>query len=193
MVAAPVADVELAVEWGQVVLLGAEQAQVNRAVRLLGRLGVPALTSRPRRDGSTTARTERDDWTITDVLDLTGDLRKMGLAVALRGGVISTDRARRQGAPTETDALRTTQRTVATFTFSDEATYSPQDADALAQRMGWARHGQQVRVQDRAGRLVALMLVTYEIDELLARGPWWPAEPSEDDLAGIAAAHTIAS
>lgn len=176
------------------VLLAAEQAQVNRAVRLLGRLGVPALASRPRRDGSITARTQDGDWTIIDVLDLTGPLLKMGLAVALRGGVISTDSHHRQVARTESDALRTTQRTVATFTFASEDDYSPQAVDDLAQRMGWQRHGQQVRMKDKAGRLVVLMLVTYDIDAQLTRGPWWPAEPSQDDSEGTAvAANTIAS
>lgn len=171
-------EIEAAVEWGQLVLLGPGPTPVNRVLRLLGRLGEPALTSRPRRDGTTTARTNRGDFTIRQVLELVQRLRQAGLAVVLRAGVISTDRLHRQGKPTESGLLRDRQRTLATFTFPDATTYDNSVVDLLLDRNGWQRHGEAL-VMNSGDRVVVLMLVEYGIDDQTDPRRWWPVEPGD--------------
>lgn len=177
MAGSPSAEIQAAVEWGQFVLLGAGPSPVNRAVRILGSLGVPALTSRARRDGSASARTTAGDFTLTEVLELTQKLREAGMHLTLRAGIISTDRPRRQGKPPESGLLRDRQRTLATFTFPDPDTYDPQTVDALLERNGWHQHGQRVVLTSSGGARRVLVLVEYDIEEQLTRRPWWPAQP----------------
>ncbi|MGC0251224.1 hypothetical protein [Pseudactinotalea sp. Z1748] len=138
----------------------------------------PALTSRPRRDGTTTARTDRGDFTIHQVLELVQRLRQDGVAVVLRAGVISTDRLHRQGKPPESGLLRHRQRTLATFIFPDAATYDNGVVNLLLERNGWERSGEKV-VMSRGEGVVVLILVEYGIDEQVHRRPWWPVEPGD--------------
>lgn len=160
------AEVELAVEWGQLVLLADNRAPAGRVVRLLGRLGIPAAAFR-RRDGTVRTRTDREDWTMPEVLALTGQLRGLGLAVAMRPGVISTVRERRQGRPSAIFTLRETQRTIAAFTFEEDgATVAGGEraevVGGLLERMGWNRYGNAVTLTGRGGHVVVLVLVEFD-------------------------------
>lgn len=158
--------VEVAVEWGQLVLVSRDAALLRRACDHLTTLAIATTTSRPRRDGTIVARSVNDDLPLIQVLQLVSSLRRSGVPSVLRAGIITGALASRQGRPSSDGATRQdrTQRTIAAFTYEDGEP-DDNDVDALMERYAWRAVSGQFTLPATAGPRTVLVMVEFEPDD----------------------------
>lgn len=158
--------VEVAVEWGQLVLVSRDAALLRRACDHLTTLAIATTTSRPRRDGTIVARSVNDDLPLSQVLQLVSSLRRSGVPSVLRAGIITGALTSRQGRPPSDGATRQdrTQRTIAAFTYEDG---EPDDdvVVALLERYAWRAVSGQFTLPATAGPRTVLVMVEFEPDD----------------------------
>lgn len=175
-------SVSVSVEWGQMVLLGSDASVVRRAVKHLESIRLGMLVAPLRADGSLTARTERADWSLSQVLRIFGSLRAAQFDVVLRAGVVSAPFEHRQGGPAAAREVLPVQRTLLRVDNPAESLL-PYSVERAADRFAVAIvDGPTVLTSDPATH-TSLAMVEYDIDaQPEAAERWYRQEVEEPPL-----------